>query len=340
VVVLLSTVSCQGAHSDAYPDCCRRRPGNSRRLYRVGLDRPYVRRVSDSGLSPVRCLGGAIVDRVLRPINGSLVAGSSNPVTARFSAGGVARNIAGQLAGLGVPVLLHSIVGDDVGGRLVLEQSSRAGIDCSNVTVVADASTAEYIAVLTDGGDLSIGLVDAASFDRLDARWVRSALAEACLGDWVVVETNLTADGISEAVAQSLRHGFRLAVDPVSVAKSARLPVDLHGVEVLMCNTDEAAAMTQSADGPVPVAAMAVELVRRGATTVVVTSKRGATVATVNGVASVAAPTHAAPVIDVTGAGDAAFAATLASLRRGDPAVAAVAHGQEAAATVIARLGS
>jgi pseudouridine kinase len=288
----------------------------------------------------VRCLGGAIVDRVLRPVSGVLVPGSSNPVASDLSAGGVARNVAQRLAVLGIPVSLHSIVGDDAGGRLVIEQSARAGINCAHINVMSSVSTAEYIAVLTETGDLSIGLVDAAVFERLDAGWVLDALTDAEAGDWVVVETNLTADGVTMAIVQSFRRGLRLAIDAVSVTKSARIPVDLRGVEVLMCNTDEAAAMTKSVPGPTTVAAMASELVRRGAKTVVVTSVDGATVATPNSVDHVAAPVHVRPVVDVTGAGDAAFAATLISLRRGDPAVVAAAHGQEAAATVIARLGS
>jgi pseudouridine kinase len=289
----------------------------------------------------VHCLGGAIVDRVLRP-HGRLVARSSNPVTTSRSAGGVARNIAEQLARRGVPVALHGVVGDDSAGQFLRAQCEAIGIDCRSLLVVPDTSTAEYIAVLSETGELAVGLVDAAIFGRLDAGWARHALSDVAAGDWVVLETNVTVEAIEALLSESRQRGLLLAVDTVSVTKAARLPSDLTGITVLMCNEDEARAICALDTNPgSPVDAMAKALVGRGASTVIVTGPQGAVVATANGVDVVERTTLSEDlVVDVTGAGDAAFAATLASLRDGASPAVAARHGQDAAAQAIARLGS
>lgn len=78
--------------------------------------------------APVVCIGGLNIDRKLRLLAEALPA-SSNPCEAHETPGGVVRNVAENLARLGLPVALVAAVGDDAGGRLLLAQAAEVGID-------------------------------------------------------------------------------------------------------------------------------------------------------------------------------------------------------------------
>jgi len=64
---------------------------------------------------------------------GPLVTGTSNPVAAAYSAGGVGRNIAENLARLGIQTVLLGAVGSNRFSRYILEKTAEAGVDVSGV---------------------------------------------------------------------------------------------------------------------------------------------------------------------------------------------------------------
>lgn len=82
--------------------------------------------------APIVCVGGLNIDRKLR-LFAQALPGSSNPCEAHETPGGVVRNVAENLARLGLPVALVGAVGDDAGGRLLLEQAAQLGIDTDAV---------------------------------------------------------------------------------------------------------------------------------------------------------------------------------------------------------------
>ncbi|HLE52835.1 MAG TPA: PfkB family carbohydrate kinase, partial [Anaerolineales bacterium] len=86
--------------------------------------------ISPSPESPVLVIGGAGVDLVGR-LTGELRAGTSNPANIRTSFGGVARNVAENLARLGRSVKLITAIGDDQLGERLLAQAASAGVDVS-----------------------------------------------------------------------------------------------------------------------------------------------------------------------------------------------------------------
>ena len=64
---------------------------------------------------PIICIGAAFVDELFHASEEMLLA-TSNNATVTKTAGGVSRNIAHQLALLGVPVQLISVFGNDSDG--------------------------------------------------------------------------------------------------------------------------------------------------------------------------------------------------------------------------------
>ncbi len=248
----------------------------------------------------VACIGGCHVD-AKAVVAGPVLPGTSNPVRVTRTPGGVACNVARWLAGLDVPVELHSIVGGDQAGRDLLETLGSEGIDVGGVLVADDVATATYTAVIDGAGDLAVGIADMEVYDRLDAAWAEAVLA-ASRASVLVLDANPTPAAIAAIAAGK---GDRwIAADPVSVDKARRMAGVVGGFDAVFPDGAEASVL----GGAATPQAAAISIVRLGAGLVVVTvGSEGVVVAGPDGVHARPAAA-AASVVDVTGAGDALVA--------------------------------
>src|ERR687883_812684 len=110
------------------------------------------------------CMGGVVAARVVR-LAAPPVAGTSNPGSVVSSPGGVARNIAENLARLGHRPTLVSVIGDDTVGTSLVTGVRAAGVDARGVRTVPSEPTAEYIAILDPDGELVLGVAVMGVFD-------------------------------------------------------------------------------------------------------------------------------------------------------------------------------
>ena len=270
-----------------------------------------------------------MIDRVGETVDAKERLYTSNIGTMRTSLGGVARNVAENLARLGIDVGLISLVGDDLEGRRIVEESSRAGIDMSAVTPAAGATTASYTAIFSGEGELVIGLADMAIFDRIAPDAITAGIAAFPSTGFVFADANLPPAAL-QAVAQA--KGPRpLACVPVSVQKLAKLVPILAAVDILFLNLYEARALLGSEDKAEDLAArLAASPVPRGLLTL---GSQGAVAWETGKVTSIAAlpsrPTN------VNGAGDALAGATLARLAAGDDFLTAARRAMAAAALTV-----
>lgn len=272
----------------------------------------------------IAVIGGAVLDRKYHA-RAELILETSNPVEGHRTFGGVARNIAENLARLEVPVSFVSIVGDDESGRAIIRHLRGLGVDVDAMAVTGERSTAEYVAVLDPRNDLLIGLADMAVFDLLTPARLEAAWPAVAAADWVLTDCNLPAGTLAWLIGRGRDEGLRLAVNTVSSPKAMRLPKDLSGVALLFTNLDEASAMLGSATRPSAVDAAAA-LVSAGAGQAIVTEgAKGYAVADAGGV--VAAKAVPARPVDITGAGDAFAAGTLYRMLAGEPVVEAARTG-------------
>ena len=298
-------------------------------LTRSGPRHPGIR------TGAVLCIGAAAVDRTYR-LDAPLVAGTSNPVAGRRGFGGVARNVAENLARLGSSASLITLIGDDGDGRALLQGLTAAGVETGGTVQVLGRETAAYVAVLAPDGELALGLADMTILDGLTPELLTANTQDLTTTDWVFADCNVTADLLAALASPDRGYGYRLAVDPVSVAKSARLPANLHGIDLLVLNRDEAGAYLarHGLTGLEP-RESAAALLRAGAAAVVLTlGPEGALAASQEGFVPVSA-TPAIPV-DVTGAGDSLMAAVLHALLKDEPLAVAVTFGCRAAALTVA----
>jgi pseudouridine kinase len=276
------------------------------------LGRAYVLPVEHERRQVV-CIGAANLDRKLRSI-APLALGTSNPASAVESFGGVARNIAENLARLGTRVALLTAIGNDSSGAALLDHAESLGIDTRGALRLEDAASGTYTAVLDQDGDMVVALADMALYDRIDAAFVAGRQAQLAGAALVVADLNLPLATVEALVRQARGLEAELVLVAVSEPKMARLPRDLHGVGLLILNAGELAARVArplARDAEFDAAMREVQA--QGARDLVVTrGAEGVLLTTPDGIVRLAAP--GAQVIDVTGAGDAFAAAVCWSL--------------------------
>lgn len=137
-----------------------------------------------------------------------------------LSVGGVGRNIAENLARLGVQVKLFTAVGRDMYGDKIIDEAGCAGIDAGYIKRCGDA-TGTYLAILDDAGDMNVAVASMGIMSRIDNDYIDANRDVIAAGRAVVFDTNLPQE--------ALRHGaelFRdkdLYLDPVSHTKALRV---------------------------------------------------------------------------------------------------------------------
>src|SRR5206468_7255934 len=104
----------------------------------------------------VVCIGAANLDRKLRS-SAPLALRTSNPASAVESFGGVARNIAENLARLGTQVALLTAVGSDSSGAALLAHAESLGIDTRGTLKLDGAASGTYTAVLDRSEERRVG---------------------------------------------------------------------------------------------------------------------------------------------------------------------------------------
>ncbi len=278
------------------------------------------------------CIGGAMIDRKYE-LHGPLIGATSNPGRVSTSHGGVARNIAENLARLASKVTLAAAIGDDDAGNSIRKALEAINVDTGSLIVMQGEATAEYAAILASGTrDLALAVVAMDHAERRIADEIDRILMGAEAGMTVFADGNLPAVAMEKVIAAARSIGFFLAVDAVSIAKARRLPERFDGIGILFMNADEAADILH-ADVCNP-AALAKSLVECGASRAVVTAGAMGAFAH-DGFNASAAKALQARVVDVTGAGDSLVAATLWRLSLDETLAEAIRWGVLAAGLTI-----
>jgi len=265
---------------------------------------------------PVLCIGAANIDRKLRTLK-PMVMGTSNPASAEQVYGGVARNIAENLARLGVPTALLTVLGDDGAGRALQDDAEADGIDMRGSLQLSETATGTYTAILDAQGELVVALADMALYDRITPEFLEKRAPQRAAAAFTVADLNLPADSISLLLADAQRDAVPLVLVAVSQPKMIRLPQNLNGLRLLILNRGELEARVGRAlPREVDVRDACREVQAQGAQDLVVTCGSQGVFHT-RGSELVWLAAHEVDVVDVTGAGDAFSAAVSWSLYQG-----------------------
>lgn len=287
-------------------------------------------------MKTVAVIGGANVD-VKLSLQAPAVPGTSNPGARSQSLGGVARNVAENLARLGVKAQLISAVGQDGHGEALLRDTRAAGVNVDGV-LCADEATGTYTAVLDPTGELVIAVAAMAVTDHLTPESLgkrREVIAQAAL---VIADANLTEDALGFVAGTAHEAGLPLIVEPVSVPKAAKVRSLLQRGAKLHTLTPNRAELAVLLGRELPDDADLIEAAREvqalGAARVWVRlGARGSLLLTGEGVWEL--PALPALVRDVTGAGDAMLAGYAFGLLTGQDDFSSALLGHAAAALTL-----
>ena len=275
---------------------------------------------------PIVCIGGANIDRKMRTTS-PLQMGTSNPVRVQETFGGVARNVAENLARLGAPTQLLTVVGQDPAGAHLLAALRDCGVDTGGCLAVAGVNSGTYTAVLDDSGEMVLALAHMDVCAQQTTEWLRQCAAQRAAARLVVADLNLPAESVAQLLQDAQTSAAPLVIVAVSEPKMANLPADLSGLNLLILNVGELhARVGRNLNTEADIAAACREVHAQGVRRIIVT--RGAQGVLYseyseysddhdgkdNGGSLSHIPAPAVTVRDVTGAGDSFSAAVCWSL--------------------------
>ena len=268
--------------------------------------------LSDSSLV---LLGSSSQDIVGR-LDSDLQPGTSNPARIRVSYGGVARNVAENLARLGQPVKLISVVGKDRPGDELLEYTASAGVDVSAVLRTDLYPTGFYMGVLDPRARLRFAVDDMRVMSELTPEVLQQNQSLFENASLVFVDGNLSEASLKAAVSLAKKAKIPVCADPASTVLAGRLKPHLGKLHLVTPNVTEAVALTgQSFESSDPGAALedARALLALGVDIALITlAEFGVVYATHETSGHI--PAIQTPILDPTGAGDALTAAVLFGL--------------------------
>ncbi len=281
--------------------------------------------------------GGIALDLKARA-DSALVRGSSNRGTLTRCPGGVARNVAENLARLGTPVHLVGAVGDDPLGVELVETTRAAGVTV--IPVGQRELTGTYTAMLDDSGELVAGVADFAACDALSPNDLAVMLPLVAGASLLVADANLPVSFLHNLVVRARDAQVPVVLDPVSVPKAGRVSAVLdprHPVLLVSPNRDELAALTgHSVGSRSEIVSAARRLCALGAEYAWVRLGADGSLLVPRADDPVPLGAYRVKVLDVTGGGDAMLAGLCHRWLAGDSFADAAAYGQAVAALTVA----
>jgi pseudouridine kinase len=294
-------------------------------------------------MSSLLAIGSAALDIKTRLTRAPLPT-TDVPGQITLKPGGAARNIAENLARLGVPIVFAGIMGDDPQARLLIELSRAAGLNVHPLTrsvpahddlvrlkLPAVLPTAALNVMLDVDGRQIAGAFSGDILDALQPGDLDQLQDSIDLAPIIICDGGLPADVLLRLRGMLPEDSF-FYCNPGSVALAPRLAPLLDRLDLITCNHLEAQVLTQTkVDSPAKLISAALILVKQGVRRAVVTfGPRG--LAYADEERSLYQPARPARLLDATGAGDALAAALIEALLRDEPIGVCLQRGLAAAA--------
>lgn len=280
----------------------------------------------------VLVIGSAGVDIKGRPAE-ELHLGVPNLGQVRNSVGGVARNIAENLARLEIPTVLLTAVGDDDEGMRVVKRCMDVGIDCGAVMRIPGGRTGTYLSFLKPSGELYGSIADFEIMQHVSALYLddhADLFEEAAM---IVIDATLSSEALTAIFTLAERYEVPVCADPTTPALASRLCEfipRLHFISPNAAETKALCGLENAAQDRETAIAAARHLVGLGAAMAAVTlGAEGLAYADSSGSGFIRA--IKTEVVDTTGAGDAFSAGVIFGLLNDVPVDEAMRLGSAAA---------
>lgn len=187
---------------------------------------------------PVICIGAALVDELFHAVD-KIIPASTSDATVTKTAGGVSRNIAHQLALLGVPVQLISVFGDDSDGAWLKKVCTDAGA-MLDASITVEGLTGKYTGILNVDGSLFTAFLTNAANHLITPAHLEKNRGLLQTASFLLADANINTDTIDWLLAFSNQTGIPFIIEPVSVPPASKLAaVNLAGLYLITPNEDE-----------------------------------------------------------------------------------------------------
>ena len=291
--------------------------------------------------APVLVIGAAGVD-IVGTLRGELRPGTSNPARIRYSYGGVAHNVAENLARLGQPVNLITALGKDYVEEQLLQGLLAAGVNVEAALHTEEYPSGAYLAVINPQGELQFALDDMHVLSSLTPEYIRDRAEMFKEASLLFVDANLPKETLRTAMTLARRYRLPVCGDPTSVMLAPRFRSYLSQFYLMTPNVAEAAVLCDRTT-PVVGRRQALDaakcMVANGVTIAIITlAAQGLCYATSE--TSGYIPAIKTTIIDPTGAGDALSAAVIFALLNDVPLDDAVRLGVSAASLTLRYRGA
>ena len=196
----------------------------------------------------ISVIGGANVD-MSATLTDAFIAADSNPGHIDVGYGGVARNIAHNLALLGARTQLLTVFGGDLFGGLLHDYCKQQGIDVHLSARENEWRSGIYVCINNHGGEMIAAVADTEAIRAITPEWLEKRSGEINASDYIVADTNINED----AIRWLMEHvTVPLFIDGVSSTKAHRVvnalrKAKLPYLHTLKLNLKEALAVTETA---------------------------------------------------------------------------------------------
>ncbi|MDO5779887.1 MAG: carbohydrate kinase family protein [Clostridium sp.] len=165
-------------------------------------------------------LGASIVD-IFGFCGRSYAQRDSIPGHIKISFGGVCRNIAENLARVGVNTQFISTLGDDGNGKSILEHSRKLGYNMENSLFLEGESTPTYLAILNHQGEMESAVVDMESLNKMDEAFVDGKHEVFENAEYTIVDSDNPI--LLEYILKKYQGKSKFILDPVSAKKAKKI---------------------------------------------------------------------------------------------------------------------
>lgn len=165
-------------------------------------------------------LGASIVD-IFGFCGRSYAQRDSIPGHIKISFGGVCRNIAENLARVGVETKFISTLGDDENGKSIFDHSKRLGYNMEHSLFLQNESTPTYMAILNHQGEMESAVVDMESLNKMDESFIDEKDSIFRNAQYTIVDSDNPV--LLEYILKKYEGISNFILDPVSAKKARKI---------------------------------------------------------------------------------------------------------------------
>jgi pseudouridine kinase len=191
---------------------------------------------------PVICIGAAFVDELFH-MKEEMIVASTVPASVTKTVGGVSRNIAHQLALLGVDVQLISVFGNDSDGDWLKQSCTRVGVKL-DASITREGLSGKYTGILNRDGSLFTAFLTNAATILITPEHLENHTSLLETASYLLADANISVATGEWLLAFSNDTGIPLVLEPVSVPPIRKFKeVNLKGLHLITPNEDELPAL-------------------------------------------------------------------------------------------------